>query len=446
MIAIDKGDEVLGILYAHPERISRDLLKKHNLSSKSFPLDKAQTSLFKLIVTASYANKKVDEPFLKAFAIRSKLSEEEQDNLLFALDRVKEQDPDFDSLEDKLTIYKKELKTALMHKLILETNDAISKGKDIDEIIEQHREEFQRVSTDQQDAEITSMRGRSAEFITEYEKPDATEKLVFGFKPLDDITGGVFPGEVSLMAGASNEGKSILLMNVIYNNLMAGKNMIWASLEMPRKQCLYRLLSLHSTIEKFGYNLEHKKIKEKTLSPKEKEQFYDVVNDLFDNPEYGQLFFTDSATTVSEIFDEAESINRFIKIDGVAIDYISLLRGKGSSEQAVIANNFKAIKSNALTFNKGQKVAVISVHQISEQAKEKAEEDGKYAYNFLADTSESKKSSDHIIWMLRTEAARQVHEALIGLNKIRDAEGVGETFSLFEDFTHMKLSVIDTEI
>jgi replicative DNA helicase len=249
-----------------------------------------------------------------------------------------------------------------------------------------------------------------------------------------------------LIAGASNEGKSIVLANIAYNNLIRKKNMFYASLEMSEKQCIYRLLALHSTHPKFGYNLEHKRIKAKDLTEREKEQLYDVATDLFECEDYGELFFTDTATTVAEIFDEAEDINRFKKLHGICIDYISLLQGKGSSEQAVIANNFKASKSKALLFNKGEQIPVISVHQIAEQKKEQAEESGKYDFNFLSDTSEAKKSSDVVSWILRTEQHRQVHELSWGINKVRDSDGVGNTYSLFEDFQHMRVQLIDTEI
>ena len=120
------------------------------------------------------------------------------------------------------------------------------------------------------------------------------------------------------------------------------------------------------------------------------------------------------------------------------------MESKASNEQAAIAKSFKDIKKNALSFN-GSGIPVISVHQISEQAKEKAEETGRYDYNFLSGTSEARKSSDAVFWMLRTKEHMESHEISMGFAKVRDAEP-GHDFSLFEDFKHAKAEAIDTEI
>ena len=124
---------------------------------------------------------------------------------------------------------------------------------------------------------------------------------------------------------------------------------------------------------------------------------------------------------------------------------MTLLLRKGTSEQATIANNFKAIKHYALTFDNNRKIPVVTVHQISEQAKAKAEETGTYDFNFLSDTSEAKKSIDAGFWILRTQAHKESREVGMGIFKVRDG-AFPPNFSLFEQFEFSKVQAIDSTI
>lgn len=446
MILQDSADALLSILYNNPDKIDRRVLNKFKLRAELFAFDKPSELLFKIISLASYADKKVNDTFIEAFANRNKISEDLVEDIKFAKERLSEQDGDFALLEETVQVFKAELKTTLFKRLLLASNDELNKGKtQIDDLLLEVRQKLQDISVDGSDSSISTTRGLTSKFIEEYTREVSEDALSYGIKPLDDSIGLIMPGELHTIAGASGEGKSMVLANVIYHNLMQKKNLVLCSLEMSKTQVLYRLISLHSTSPKFGYNIPHEKIKKKTLSESEKSQFFEVAQDFFECDDYGELFFTEGASTAEELFEEAEDINKFVKVDGVFIDYISLLEGKGSSDQAKIANNFKLIKHYALTFSNNSKVPVITVHQISEQAKEKAEETGYYQFNFLADTSEVRKSSDTVSWIIRTEAHKESHEIGMGVAKVRDGEAPPR-FSLFEQFEFSKIQAIDSTI
>jgi len=448
MVLQDCADELLGILFANPDKIDRQLLTKLKLKADLFSVDKAQEYLFRLICLAAYANKQVNEAFIDAYCSKNKISKELSDDIKFALDRVREQDSDFSYLEEKTTVYKAALKSYAFKRMLLISNEDLNKGvKSIDDILVFAREELHKIVANDQEVEISSTRDFTQKFLEEYQKEIDASGLAYGLKPIDDVVGLIAPGELHLLAGASGEGKSQVLLNILHHNLVyRKKNCLMCSLEMGKMQYLYRMISLHSTIPKFGYNIPHEKIKKKELSPTEESQFYEVLQDLFENRDYGELFFAENVSTAQDLFDEAEDINRFCRLDGIFIDYLSLLRGKGSSEQAVIANNFKDIKQFALNFDKGRHIPVITVHQISEQAKQKAEEgEGVYELNFLADTSEARKSSDMVAWLIRTKQHKESHEIGMGISKVRDAEEPSN-FSLFEDFAHSRVQAIDSSL
>lgn len=447
MLLTDKGDDILGILYANPEKVTRQLLKETNLKADIFPLDKAQRDMFAILVAASYTGRKANQKIIDAYCLKNKLSEDDRSNLDVCYTRIQEAESNFAYLKEAIELYMAELKATLMKKLLVETNNRLNEEAPIEDILVKHKEGLANILKEQLHTSSVSTKNYTSQFIAYYETSLDARAVKYMIGPMDEAVGDILPGELHVIAGASGEGKSIILANIIYNNVLIGKNFVLSSLEMSKEQYLMRIFSLHSANPKLGYNLDHEKIKQRKLNDDEKEKLYLTIQDFCETPEYGQIFFIENsgATTVDDIFDEAEEISRYITIHAVAIDYASLLAGQGSNERAVIANNFKLIKSKALTFNKGEKIPVITVHQINEQAKEKAEESGGYTFNFLADTTEVRKSSDVGFWILRTKAHRESKEIGCGVWKTRDSKGDIQ-FSLFEHFEFCKVEAIDQEL
>ena len=443
MILQDAAEEVMAIIVANPDKISRQLLSELGLSKDAFSFQKGMSEMFSLALASSYSSKKLNEASIHAYAIAKNIDKKDEEDLQLILLRCQELDSEFSFLKEKVQVFLNELKKTKFVQVLKSISSRLEEESSVNQILLEAKEKLSEIASEEKSHNI-SMKGYGSEFMRQFNEVSTDDSIEYPFKQIAQTVGNVKRGELHLIAGASGEGKSIILMNVIYHNMVyRHKNQLWVSLEMSKTQCMNRLISLHST--KFGYNLEHTKIKRHELSQDEVDKLEEVTRDLFDNPDYGHLFFTQDTTTVEEIFDEAEDINKFIPLDAIYIDYISLLEGKGSSDREVISKNFKKIKSGALGFAAGKAIPVISVHQISEQAKEKAEELGFYEFNFLADSSESRKSSDMILWLLRTQQHRESHEIAVGFTKVRDAE-IPPNFSLFEQFEFCKAESIDSDI
>ena len=147
MILQDCADTLLGILYSNPEKIDRRLLAQYSLRAEMFSYDKSQEILFRIISLASYADKKVNDTFISAYASKHKLTEEQVDDVKFALERVQEQETNFTYLPESVQVFKKELKTYSFKRLLLTSNDDLNKGeKSIDDILVDARQELQSIS------------------------------------------------------------------------------------------------------------------------------------------------------------------------------------------------------------------------------------------------------------------------------------------------------------
>jgi replicative DNA helicase len=100
--------------------------------------------------------------------------------------------------------------------------------------------------------EKTSVLQGAAEFIEEFAHRaslDHDDTMSYGaFDRFDVLTGGMFPGEVTVVGGASGVGKSSLMIQALVAAGRAGISSVCYSLEMTRTQLIGRMASIVSGI------------------------------------------------------------------------------------------------------------------------------------------------------------------------------------------------------
>lgn len=282
------------------------------------------------------------------------------------------------------------------------------------------------------------------ELLAEYEEAERTggvvQGLSTGFKKIDESIDAITKGMLCIIAGASGEGKSWMATNIAeHMTVDLKKNVVLITAETLRSQYRRRILVCHSNKPKFGGPLDLNRVKNGKLSEEEKDRYKMIVED-FTSGQYGhcEISQVSNGTTLSDIRIYLEKLRLTMDIDCVIIDYLTLLkptdRVGGQREEAVAL--FKEAKQIAVTFNKGEGVPVIALHQISFQAREKVKfAPGKfYTLASLADSSEAGKSADICIALLRTEEMEAEHELGIGLIKSRDSAPQDKLFKLFESY------------
>jgi replicative DNA helicase len=284
------------------------------------------------------------------------------------------------------------------------------------------------------------------EILTEYEEAKANQGVVngilTGYSKIDAAIDAIQPGQLIVLAGASGEGKSWMAANIAVNVAMGQKkNVVIITAETLRQQYRRRLYVCHSNNPKFGYPIEFEKAKNGSFTEEEEEQFRMVVKD-FTSGEYGKIEVSQisNGTTISDITVYLEKINLSMPIDLVILDYLTLFRpsrrsGNQNQREDAVAL-FKEAKNLAITFNNGQGIPVLTLHQISNQARDIVKfEPGKYfTLSSLADSSEAGKSADVAMALLRTEEMQEAHELGFGILKSRDSYAPDRLFKLFENF------------
>ena len=73
---------------------------------------------------------------------------------------------------------------------------------------------------------------------------DSTEKISSGMGPLDKMVyGGWGTNEIAIAMAPPGKGKSFFLLNMMYNAMLSGKNVLYITLELSEKAVAKRLYS-----------------------------------------------------------------------------------------------------------------------------------------------------------------------------------------------------------
>jgi len=287
--------------------------------------------------------------------------------------------------------------------------------------------------------------------ITDYShkknNPNIAYGIPTGHEIIDDATRGGQYGELWVVGGFASQGKTTFALNWASQAALGiGFNVAIFSQEMPKEQIWRILGTIHSSHPKWEDRkpLLYEQVKSATLSPEDEVWLMNTLIPDLRNPEHGKIIVYDPLPnpTIDEIRVTAETINRTDPLDMMIIDYIGLLNASPSKKKmqatagAVINENLKAAKQMALDFNEGQKILVVTPHQINRKGFESAQKsNGVYEFSALSDANEAERSADVVITVFADDPLKQRHEAVGTMLKNRDGRVV-QPWNLFYSPEH----------
>ncbi len=144
--------------------------------------------------------------------------------------------------------------------------------------------------------------------------------LASGYQQLDNLTAGLQPSELIVLAGRPSMGKTALALNIAENvALRGGEPVAIFSLEMSRESLLLRLIAAHARIDAHKFRTGH-------LSREDGRKMTESLNRLAEAP----LWIDDSgATTVVEMGAKTRRLKRDKGLSLVIVDYLQLVAGRG---------------------------------------------------------------------------------------------------------------------
>ncbi|MFY9585345.1 MAG: replicative DNA helicase [Candidatus Acidiferrales bacterium] len=178
--------------------------------------------------------------------------------------------------------------------------------------------------------------------------------LPTGYQQLDNITSGLQPSELLILAARPSMGKTALALNIAENvALRSGDPVAIFSLEMSKESLLLRLLASHARIDAHKFRTGH-------LAREDWGKMTDSLGRLAEAP----LWIDDSGSvTVVEMGAKTRRLKRDKGLSLVIVDYLQLVaaRGRFSNRNEEVTSITRGLKGLA----KELKVPVLVLSQLT---------------------------------------------------------------------------------
>ena len=213
-----------------------------------------------------------------------------------------------------------------------------------------------------------------------------------GFRDLDNITTGLQPSELIIIASRPSMGKTALATNIALNIVTGIKNcpILIFSLEMSKEQLVQRMLCSEAKIDL-------SKLRQGFLSDKKMGELLQSATKLSSAP----IFIDDTPSlNVFELRARARRLKAKENIQLVIVDYLQLMRGRGKAEnrQQEITEISASLKSLAKELH----IPVIAVSQLS-RATERRGEDKTPQLSDLRESGAIEQDADLVLLLYRDE-------------------------------------------
>jgi replicative DNA helicase len=223
-----------------------------------------------------------------------------------------------------------------------------------------------------------------------YDKKESVTGVPSGFKDLDDLTTGFQKGDLVVIGGRPSMGKTAFSLNVAqYVGLEMKEPVAIFSLEMSKEQLALRMLCSEAKVNSNS-------IRKGFIKKEDWHKLTSAASNLTSAP----IFIDDSsAITVLELRAKARRLKMEHGLSLIIVDYLQLMKGKGSFErrEQEISDISRSLKALAKELG----VPVIAVSQLNRSV-----ESRKPPKPMLADLRESgaiEQDADVILFLYRDE-------------------------------------------
>ncbi len=241
-----------------------------------------------------------------------------------------------------------------------------------------------------------------------------------GFIELNNILGGLQPGEIIILAGRPSVGKTALSTNIAVNVALDKSNgtpVLIISLEMSYEQLCSRIISSLS-------NVSLNAIMHAKLSTQSLQKCIHTVDKFREMPLY---IYDASFLTVGGVRSLLRNVKRQYGIGLIILDYLQLLDSdsKTDSREQEISKISRSLKLIAKELN----LPIIALSQMSRDV-EKRKENNAPKLSDLRGSGAVEQDADKVLFLYRAEAQdRNCVKVLVAKNR----NGVVGSFDLYYD-------------
>lgn len=220
-----------------------------------------------------------------------------------------------------------------------------------------------------------------------------------GFKELDEMTTGLQPGDLIIIAGRPSMGKTAFCLSIALNAAIKGKHSIAIfSLEMSKSQLVQRMLCAEARV-----NMHQ--LRSGTLPKRDLPKLSLAAGPISEAP----IFIDDTpAITVLELRAKARRLKAQGNLDLIIIDYLQLMgtTGKSENRQQEISQISRSLKSIAKELN----VPVVALSQLSRAVENRS--GNRPQLSDLRESGAIEQDADVVMFVYREEVYNKEDKSL----------------------------------
>jgi len=247
------------------------------------------------------------------------------------------------------------------------------------------------------------------------------------------LYGGFNPGELNIFAGGSGSGKSLFMQNLGLNWSLAGKNVVYVTLELSEDLCAMRLDSMNtgmSTRDLFK-NINEVGLKLGTTSKTNHVGKYQIV----------QL---PNGCTVNDIraYLKEYQIQHDLKVDALLIDYLDLM--SPTNKKISLSDQFikdKYVSEELRNLATELNVLFVTASQLNRGSVDEVDFD----HSHIAGGISKINTADNVIGIFTSKAMKERGQVQIQFMKTRSSSGVGMKLDLAFDVNSLRISDLDED-
>ncbi|MDD2701577.1 MAG: replicative DNA helicase [Sideroxydans sp.] len=225
--------------------------------------------------------------------------------------------------------------------------------------------------------------------------------LQTGVAEFDELTGGLEPGQLVIVAARPSVGKTAFALNVADHVTRQGETAAFFSLEMTKRELSQRLLALRASVSVT-------QMRSGNLSGDD----WDRISACQGKADGERLFLIDrSAIGVAYVRAAARKIKRKHGLGLIVVDYLGLMKGEGQTRTQEIGSLSRGLKALAKELH----VPIVALAQLNRATETR--QDKRPQLSDLRDSGEIEQDAD-IVAMLHREELHTAAPEWVGLAEL----------------------------
>ena len=288
---------------------------------------------------------------------------------------------------------------ALTRRLIQAATQIVSQGYEgagsVEDLIDQAESQIFEITSQKQARDFAPIREvvRDAfKLITQlYERQDPITGVATGYADLDNMTSGLQPSDLIIVAGRPSMGKTAFALGLAQNVAVHSKQPAAVfSLEMSKEQLAMRMLCSEARIDS-------QRLRAGIARDREWPRLAKAAGDLSEAP----LYIDDTGSiSILEMRAKARRLQAEVGLGLIVVDYLQLMRGRRSGDEGR-EREISEISRGLKALAKELSVPVVALSQLNRSLEQRA--DKRPMLSDLRESGAIEQDADVICFVYRDE-------------------------------------------